>query len=179
MRELANHSARSAVSRSVRIQARDTQLKGMAKFAQVGVALICAVACYVLLDWGFMLRSIAILAILVIAGILAQEGFVLLTDARRRMQIAEETAGTASGEGDFYEPIEGMEAEVAAASGEPFDEPVAAGDEPTRRNRPRAVTGRVPGAIGRGIAIANLADAATSDDFASDQLEDEEKRFDV
>ena len=89
MRELANSSARSAVARSVRIQARDTQMKAMMKFAQAAIAGGCAVACYTLLNWSVTVRLIMVGAILVIAGILVQEGLVLLGEAKRRLEVAE------------------------------------------------------------------------------------------
>ncbi len=116
MRELANSSARSAVAHSVRIQARDTQLKGIMKLLQVGVALACAMACYFFLNWGFMIKSMAIIAILVIAGILAQEAFMLLTDARRRLQIADKASGD---ESDFYEPVVGLEDSATESVSDP------------------------------------------------------------
>ncbi len=152
MRELANESARTAVSRSVRIQARDTQLKGMMKFVQVAVAVLCAVACYFFLDWGFMLRAIAIIAILVIAGIVAQEGFVLLADAKRRMRSPEHSALAAEESVDGYEP-----------------EPATTTVEETHQ--------QVPDEDSDGM----LSEAgASTDRFESDPSEeDEEKRFDA
>ena len=89
MRELANSSARSAVARSVRIQARDTQMKAMMKFGQAAIAGGCAVACFTLLNWSLVVRMVMVGAILVIAGILVQEGLVLLSEARRRLKSAE------------------------------------------------------------------------------------------
>tara|TARA_R110002049_G_scaffold4601_5_gene32669 strand:+ start:924655 stop:929190 length:4536 start_codon:yes stop_codon:yes gene_type:complete len=89
MRELANSSARSAVARSVRIQARDTQIKAFMKFAQAAVAGGCAFACFTFLDWSVAVKLVMVLAIVVIAGILVQEGLVLLKEAKRRLNVAE------------------------------------------------------------------------------------------
>jgi hypothetical protein len=114
MRELANSSARSAVAHSVRIQARDTQLKGIMKLIQAGVALACALACYFFLNWGFVIKSMAIIAILVIAGIIAQEAFVRLSDARRRLRIADNASDD---ESDFYEPVVGLDEPLGESVG--------------------------------------------------------------
>ena len=118
MRELANSSARTAVARSVKIQARDTQIKAMMKFAQAGVAGICALACFTFLNWGFVVKLFVVGAILVIAGILVQEGLVLLKEARRRMSMADKGGDEAMVE-NTEDSIDGLEVgEATDESGE-------------------------------------------------------------
>jgi len=87
MRELANQSARTAVAHSVRIQARDIQLQAVMRFVQAGIAALCGLACFVFLNWSFMLKLLVVVAILVISVILVQEGLVLFAEAKRRLQI--------------------------------------------------------------------------------------------
>ena len=89
MRELANQSARSAVARSVKLQARDIQINAFNKLAQAGVALFCAVLCFVFLKWGTTLKVLAIGSILVISAMLVTEAFALLKEAKTRIASAE------------------------------------------------------------------------------------------
>ena len=93
MRELANQSARTAVAHSVRIQARDTQIKAIVEFVKAGVAGVCAIAFYMFLDWPMWLKLMGVGAILVIAGVLAREGVVLFQEAKSRL-------GTSGAESD-------------------------------------------------------------------------------
>ncbi|MFG0262485.1 MAG: hypothetical protein ACF788_08860, partial [Novipirellula sp. JB048] len=90
MRELANQSARNAISRSTRLQTRDTQLKAMAKFAQTIVALLCAAAMTLFTTWS--LRYVAAVAIVVIGGVCFNEGVTLLIDAMKRIKAIEADA---------------------------------------------------------------------------------------
>ncbi|GAA5505049.1 FHA domain-containing protein [Novipirellula caenicola] len=90
MRELANQSARNAISRSTRVQTRDTQIKAMSKFAQTGVAILCAVAMIMFTTWS--LRYIAAIAIVVIGFVCFNEGIVLLSEAKKRLKAIEEDA---------------------------------------------------------------------------------------
>ncbi|QEF96227.1 Chromosome partition protein Smc [Stieleria maiorica] len=92
MRELANQSARNAVARSIRLQARDTQMKAAFK---LGLALGFAtmgIAAFIFVTWSATIKFGLVGAFLVLAGVFGQEGYVLLRDARRRMALAEEQA---------------------------------------------------------------------------------------
>ena len=76
MRELANQSARSAISRSSKTQNRETQTKALAKFAQGVVALLCGAAAFIFVS-GF-LKVIAAGASVLIALICINEGLSLV-----------------------------------------------------------------------------------------------------
>ncbi|PAY20075.1 hypothetical protein CKO51_08245 [Rhodopirellula sp. SM50] len=90
MRELANQSARNAVSRSIRIQARDTQMKAALKgglalgFATMGIAA------FIFVTWSGTIKFGLVGAFLVLAGVFGQEGYVLARDARRRLALADQ-----------------------------------------------------------------------------------------
>ncbi|TWU43370.1 hypothetical protein Q31b_24090 [Novipirellula aureliae] len=90
MRDLANQSARTAISRSVRVQTRDTQLKAMTKLVYAGIAAFCAflIVAFVA-SW---LKFVAAAAILVLGCVFAREGQLLFQSARQRIQQAEEGA---------------------------------------------------------------------------------------
>ena len=90
MRELANQSARSAISRSVRIQSRDIQIKAFTKFGAAAVAVVCAFA--VLLFIVTKLKFIAAGAIFVLAFVMVSEGRSLLKESRRRLEQADTEA---------------------------------------------------------------------------------------
>jgi Inner membrane component of T3SS, cytoplasmic domain len=87
MRELANASARSAISRSVRIQNRNIQIQGMINYACGFGALVCGIACFFLLE-GF-LQILAIAMTVIIAGVCVREGFGQFAEAKRRLRAAE------------------------------------------------------------------------------------------
>lgn len=86
MRELANSSAQSALSRSLRLQTRDTQIKGAISFACAGGAVICGTACYLLLPG--QLRFVAVAMTSLVALIYAREGWMLFREASRRLRAA-------------------------------------------------------------------------------------------
>ncbi|TWT79299.1 hypothetical protein CA13_06980 [Planctomycetes bacterium CA13] len=87
MRELANQSARTAISRSVRIQTRDTQLKAMMKLVYAGVSVFCAMLIVIfLVHW---LKYPAAIAIIVLGGVFAREGQLLMKAAKDRLEQAE------------------------------------------------------------------------------------------
>jgi hypothetical protein len=83
MRELANASARSAITRSQRSQSHTTRVQSMVKFAQAGVALLCGIAAVWLVALP-MLKVIAAVASLLIAAICVKEGYSLLTELSER-----------------------------------------------------------------------------------------------
>ncbi|QDT13146.1 FHA domain-containing protein [Planctomycetes bacterium K23_9] len=90
MRDLANESARSAVARSVRIQARDTQVKAVYKFLGAITGLACGLLCIYFreqlgLIWCAMCCGLGI----VVAVMYGQEGMALMKEASTRMAAAE------------------------------------------------------------------------------------------
>ncbi len=85
MRELANASARSAITRSNKTQSHTTRMQAMVKFGQAGIAMLCGLAAVVLVNLP-MLKIIAAVAALIIAGICVKEGLSLLTDLNYRSQ---------------------------------------------------------------------------------------------
>nr|WP_286177585.1 FHA domain-containing protein [Rhodopirellula sp. JC639] len=105
MRELANQSARNAVARSIRLQARDTQMKAAFK---LGLALGFAtmgIAAFIFVTWSATIKFGLVGAFLVLAGVFGQEGYVLLRDARRRMALAEEQAAEEEDEDSSVEDV--------------------------------------------------------------------------
>lgn len=98
MRELANQSARNAVSRSIRIQARDTQMKAALKgglalgFATMGIAA------FIFVSWSATIKFGLVGAFLVLAGVFGQEGYVLARDAKRRLTLADQQSAEEIGE---------------------------------------------------------------------------------
>ena len=96
MRELANESARSAVARSVRIQARDTQVQAMYKFLAAGVTVLCAALCYWFLSVaGTIIQFGAVIMALVVTVIYIKEGLGLWGEASERIRVAEGNAANA------------------------------------------------------------------------------------
>ncbi len=87
MRELANTSARVAISRSARVQTRDTQIKGAFSFACATGAVACGIACYFFIP-GIM-RYLAVAMTVVVASIYVREGWLLLREASRQLKAAE------------------------------------------------------------------------------------------
>lgn len=88
MRELANESARSAITRSVRIQTRNIQMAGMFNFAVAGIAGLAGVGAMFLVDGGLLYLAWAMAAI--VAGISIRDGLGNFAEAKRRMRAAEE-----------------------------------------------------------------------------------------
>lgn len=89
MRELANQSARNAVSRSIRIQARDTQMKAALKGGLAFTFVMMAIGVFIFVTWSTTIKIAMVGAFLVLAGVFGQEAFVLVRDARRRLALAE------------------------------------------------------------------------------------------
>ncbi|MFK8111890.1 MAG: FHA domain-containing protein [Rubripirellula sp.] len=87
MRELANHSARSAISRSVRIQNRNIQIQGMVNLLCAAGALGCGVACFFLL--GGFLQILAIAMTVIIAAVCVREAMAQFAEAKSRLTAAE------------------------------------------------------------------------------------------
>ncbi|EMI54506.1 myosin heavy chain [Rhodopirellula sallentina SM41] len=83
MRELANASARSAITRSNKTQSHTTRMQAMVKFGQAGIAMLCGIAAVALVNLP-MLKMIAAVAALIIAAICVKEGYSLLTDLNTR-----------------------------------------------------------------------------------------------
>ena len=86
MRQLANESARSAVARSAKTQARDIQISAMIQFLFSAVAVGCAALCYFFLaNTGPIIQWFGVAMAMVVAIILAQEGIAKLKEASSRM----------------------------------------------------------------------------------------------
>ncbi|MCC9599127.1 hypothetical protein LOC67_01045 [Stieleria sp. JC731] len=88
MRELANQSARNAVARSIRIQARDTQMNAFWKAALAGSFILMAAGVFTFVSWSSTIKLVMVGAFVVLAGVFGQEAFVLARDARRRLKLA-------------------------------------------------------------------------------------------
>ena len=89
MRELANQSARSAVARSVRIQARNTQMRAGLKALYGVIAIGCCAVCYWMLDASLLVKLGIIIPVLIFAFFFFKEGYEQYTEARRRIAQAE------------------------------------------------------------------------------------------
>ncbi len=87
MRDLANSSARSAISRSARVQSRDTQIQAMVSLACAVGALGCNAFAFYFLE-GILL-IVAVVMTLVVAYCCFSEGIHLLREAKRRVQSAD------------------------------------------------------------------------------------------
>jgi len=87
MRELANASARSAITRSVRIQTRDTQIKGAINFACAGGASACGIACILFLPG--IVGYLAVAMTVIVAVIYIMQGMQEFKEASRQMKAAE------------------------------------------------------------------------------------------
>ncbi len=83
MRQLANETVRTAISRSERVQSRDTQLKGLTKFAFAVIALICGFACFSFIPGA--MRYVAIAMTIIVAAICVYEGLYLFGEAKRHL----------------------------------------------------------------------------------------------
>ncbi len=97
MRDLANQSARNAVARSIRIQARDTHMKAVFKAAVAAGFASMALGAYLFVNWSPTIKIGMVGAFTVLAAVFGQEAYVLARDARRRLQLADE-AGKADPE---------------------------------------------------------------------------------
>lgn len=86
MRDLANQSARSAISRSTRIQTRNMQIAGLLNFGVACIAVLFGLGASFLLSGG--LYYLAWLMVLIIAGISIRDGMRNLSDAQSRLQSA-------------------------------------------------------------------------------------------
>lgn len=92
MRDLANSSARSAISRSARVQSRDTQIQAMVSFACALGALACnAIAFYFL---SGILLIVAVVMTLIVAYCCIRDGMHLLREAKRRVSYVEANANS-------------------------------------------------------------------------------------
>ncbi|MCO8120532.1 hypothetical protein NHH03_02190 [Stieleria sp. TO1_6] len=89
MRDLANQSARNAVARSIRIQARDTQMQAAWKGGMAMSFLAMAIGVYFFVSWSSTIKISMVAAFMVLAGVFIQEGFVLSREARRRLKLAD------------------------------------------------------------------------------------------
>tara|TARA_R110002167_G_scaffold164232_1_gene361166 strand:- start:295 stop:594 length:300 start_codon:yes stop_codon:yes gene_type:complete len=84
----------------------------MSKFAQTGVAILCAAAMIFFTTWS--LRYIAAVAIVVIGFVCANEGFVLLVEAKKRLKSIEADAARDAEEAEPSEEELAAKAEMAA-----------------------------------------------------------------
>jgi len=84
MRDLANSSARNAISHSARVQSRDTQIQAAVSFGCAFGALACNIFAFYFLK-GLMLM-IAVAMTFVVAVCCLREGIHLLTESRRRVR---------------------------------------------------------------------------------------------
>lgn len=86
MRELENAPARIAITRSIRMQTRDTQIKGLFSFTCAAGAILCGAACYYFLP-GFI-RYLAVAMTVVVSVIYIREGFLQFQEASQRLRAA-------------------------------------------------------------------------------------------
>ncbi|MCD0460502.1 hypothetical protein [Roseiconus lacunae] len=91
MRDLANQSARNAVARSIRIQARDTQMNALWKALLAGAFVLMAIGVFIFVSWSSTIKLVMIGAFLTLSAVFGQEAFVLARDARRRLKLADGT----------------------------------------------------------------------------------------
>ena len=87
MRDLANSSARSAISRSARVQSRDTQIQAMVSFACAVGALACNGVAFYFLSGVLLILAVAMT--FVVAFCCLREGMHLLEEADRRVKAVE------------------------------------------------------------------------------------------
>ena len=90
MRDLANQSARSAVARSVRVQARDTQVKAFYQFLGALVGICCGLMCLYFRDALGTTISLFFCGFgVVVAAVYAHAGMGLMNEANARIKAAE------------------------------------------------------------------------------------------
>ncbi|WP_149752796.1 ABC transporter ATP-binding protein [Rubripirellula obstinata] len=87
MRDLANQSARTAISRSTRIQTRNMQMAGVMNFGVAVVAVLFGLGASLFLTGGLLYLAWAMVVIIAVISI--RDGLRNLSDARTRMQAAE------------------------------------------------------------------------------------------
>lgn len=87
MRDLANQSARTAISRSARIQTRNMQMAGVMNFGVALVAVLFGFGASLMLTGGLL--YLAWLMVVIIAAISIRDGLRNLADARARMEAAQ------------------------------------------------------------------------------------------
>ena len=117
MRELANASARSAISRSVRIQTRDTQIRGMISFGCAAGALICGAMLYIFVPdvVPMVARFLMVAMTIVVAVIYVKEGLNDFAEANARLRAAESGLADPEAEAD----ADAHSGESTEPSGEP------------------------------------------------------------
>ncbi|QDT01734.1 hypothetical protein K227x_01010 [Rubripirellula lacrimiformis] len=98
MRDLANQSARTAISHSARIQTRNIQVAGVCNLAVAAVAVIAALAVSVMLEGGLL--YIAWVMALIIAGVSVRDAKNNFSEARRRA----ETSGSSDDDDSSDKP---------------------------------------------------------------------------
>jgi Flp pilus assembly protein TadB len=101
LRDLANQTARSAITRSVQVQTRDIQLKGVFNFACAAGAIVCGVACYFFLPG--MIRFVAVAMTLIVAAVYGREGTQLLIEANERGRTTQNKPAEAAQKADKKE----------------------------------------------------------------------------
>ncbi|MEM6777871.1 MAG: hypothetical protein AAF670_09450 [Planctomycetota bacterium] len=82
MRELANETARGAITRSVKSQTKETTVQAAVKFACAAVAALCVIAAKAMI--AGVVGNIAAIAAIVVAAIFIKEGWDLMNVARQR-----------------------------------------------------------------------------------------------
>ncbi|TWT53986.1 hypothetical protein Pla22_16200 [Rubripirellula amarantea] len=97
MRDLANQSARSAISRSARIQTRNIQIAGIVNFAVAGIAMIFGIGALAMLS-GKLPLFILVIAI-VVAAISIRDGLRNLSEARQRLSTSKAAVADEVAEG--------------------------------------------------------------------------------
>lgn len=114
MRELANQSARNAVARSIRIQARDTQMNAIWKTALSASFVLMALGVFIFVSWSSTIKLVMVAAFLVLAGVFGQEAFVLARDARRRLKLANEGGEAGKNDAEIAEEMQRIAEETEA-----------------------------------------------------------------
>jgi hypothetical protein len=91
MRELANATARSAISQSLRQQTRHTQIQGLVSFGCAGGALLCGLLLYLFVPGVVpnVVRLVAVAMTVVVAAIYGREGIGSFREAHQRLKAIE------------------------------------------------------------------------------------------
>ena len=92
MRELANQSARNAVARSIRLQARNSQMNAAFKAGIGGVWMLVALVLGLMIPLSLVMKMIVFGAGFIVFAIFLNEAYGLWSDARRRLSLAEESS---------------------------------------------------------------------------------------
>ena len=87
LRDLANESAHSAISRSARVQTRDSQLRGLAKLGAASIGALSGGAAW----WWIHgpVRYLGVTASMIVTAFFLYEAVALIRDARRRVALLE------------------------------------------------------------------------------------------